>query len=132
MTREYAKELLPIIQAYAEGKTIQYRRSAEGKWEDVAIGDNLSFIDPPSKYRIKPEPTYRPFKNNEECWGEMLKHQPVGWVKHRNSICIVQSVLYNGIIYFNMQGIHSLKFEEFEEFEDVKFADGTPFGIKEE
>ena len=124
MTSEKAKYLLPIIRALAEGKTIQYNFN-EG-WRDVNIENLLGDI---SKYRIKPEPTYRPFKDNEECWGEMLKHQPVGWVKHRNSISIIQSVLYNGIIYFNMQGIHSLKFEE---FEDVKFADGTPFGIKEE
>ena len=127
MTREYVKIMLPIMQAFAEGKTLQYRVNKENnEWKDI---DNPTFNDAPSEYRIKPEPTYRPFKNNEECWGEMLKHQPVGWVKHRNSICIVQSVLYNGIIYFNMQGIHSLKFEE---FEDIKFADGTPFGIKEE
>ena len=124
MTSEKAKYLLPIIRALAEGKTIQYNFN-EG-WRDVNIENLLGDI---SKYRIKPEPTYRPFKDNEECWGEMLKHQPVGWVKHCNSISIIQSVLYNGIIYFNMQGIHSLKFEE---FEDVKFADGTPFGIKEE
>ena len=127
MTREQAKEMLPIIQAFADGKTIQYRLYEEDNgWKDIG---NPAFNDFPSEYRIKPEPKYRPFKDNEECWDEMLKHQPVGWVKHRNSICIVQSVLYNGIIYFNMQGIHSLKFEE---FEDVKFADGTPFGIKEE
>ena len=128
MTREEAKELLPIIQAYAEGKTIQVKCGKYYDWEDAHY-DSISFENRPWKYRIKPEPKYRPFKDNEECWGEMLKHQPVGWIKHRNSICIVQSVLYNGIIYFNMQGIHSLKFEE---FEDVKFADGAPFGIKEE
>lgn len=27
------------------------------------------------------EPSYRPFKNQEECWNEMLKHEPFGWVK---------------------------------------------------
>ena len=124
MTNEKAKYLLPIIRALAEGKTIQYNFN-EG-WRDVNIENLLGDI---SKYRVKPEPTYRPFKDNEECWNEMMKHQPVGWVKHRNSICIVQSVLYNGIIYFNMQGLRSLKFED---FEDIKFADGTPFGIKEE
>lgn len=127
MTREYIKIMLPLMQAFAEGKTLQYRVNRENnEWKDI---DNPTFNDAPSEYRIKPEPTYRPFKDNEECWNEMLKHQPVGWVKHRNSISIIQSVLYNGIIYFNMQGIHSFKFEE---FEDVKFADGAPFGIKEE
>ena len=127
MTREQAKELLPIIQAFAEGKTLQYRVNRENnEWKDI---DDPTFNDVPSEYRIKSEPKYRPFKTNEECWNEMLKHQPVGWIKHSNSICIVQSVLCNGILYFNMQGIRSLKFEE---FEDVKFADGAPFGIKEE
>ena len=67
MTREQAKELLPIIQAYAEGKTIQYRRSAEGKWEDVTFGENLSFIDTSSNYRIKPEPKYRPFRTKKSA-----------------------------------------------------------------
>ena len=60
MTREEAKELLPIIQAYAEGKTIQYR-NVVCEWEDVTIEEDLSFADNPSEYRIKPEPKYRPF-----------------------------------------------------------------------
>ena len=119
--------MLPIMQAFAEGKTLQYRVNKENnEWKDI---DNPTFNDAPSEYRIKPEPKYRPFKDNEECWGEMMKHQPVGWVKHHNTICIIQGVLYNGIIYFNMQGLRSLKFED---FEDIKFADGTPFGIKED
>ena len=115
------------MQAFAEGKTLQYRVNREdNEWKDI---DNPTFNGAPSEYRVKPEPTYRPFKDNEECWNEMMKHQPVGWVKHHNTICIIQGVLYNGIIYFNMQGLRSLKFED---FEDIKFADGTPFGIKEE
>ena len=32
-------------------------------------------------YYGKPtEPTYRPFKSKEECWQEMIKHQPFGRV----------------------------------------------------
>lgn len=64
---------MPIIQAYAEGKTIQFLNG--GKWYDVYDTD---FYQSPDKYRIKPESKYRLFKSQEECWNEMLKHQPFG------------------------------------------------------
>ena len=78
MTREEAKELLPIIQAFAEGRTIQLL--GRDGWTDLY----KDFIfDISYRYRIKPEPKYRPFKNVDECWQEMLKHQPFGWIKSR-------------------------------------------------
>ena len=114
MTREEAKEMLPIIQAYAEGKTIQYR-NIEGEWEDIEEPSFSEYIE----YRIKPEPKYRPFKDREECWNEMLKHQPFGWVK-------------NGAAQY----INALSIGNDKNFSDwyklYTFADGTPFGIKEE
>ena len=51
MNRERAKELLPIIQAYAEGKKVQYMDSL-GAWKDVADPT----FDPVLKWRVKPEP----------------------------------------------------------------------------
>lgn len=80
MNRQQAKELLPIIQAFAQGKTIQYRRG-DVDWVDVAPYGVLSFTDDTSKYRIKSQQKYRPFNDAEECWQEMLKHQPFGWLK---------------------------------------------------
>ena len=71
MTREEAKELLPIIQAFAEGKTIEIYDNRG--WQDL-IMKSIKFDCKPSCYRIKPEPKYRPFKTKEECWNEMLKH----------------------------------------------------------
>lgn len=132
MTREEAKELMPIIQAFAEGKTIEYREY-DGEWKVAHTPTWSSRLF----YRIKPEPKYRPFKTKEECWSEMLKHQPFGWVKSK------------GKGYFHLIGL--VQFES--EFEDVMitfatsenlarsshsiyenfiFADGTPFGAKEE
>ena len=113
MIREQAKELLPIIQAFAEGKTIQYK--VKGGWQDI---DNPSFNDLPSEYRIKPEPTYRPFKDKEECWNEMLKHQPFGWIKNK----------YDQ--YINICSISNDNFVDW--YKWYIFVDGTPFGIKEE
>ena len=64
MTREKAKELLPIIQAFAEGKTIQYYDSLMdiADWEDC---ENPDFENLTYQFRIKPEPTYRTFKDAE-------------------------------------------------------------------
>ena len=128
MTREEAKELLPIIKAFAEGKEIQYRNSLN-EWLDITKNDGLSFVSLPSDYRIKPKPKYRPFKNQEECWEEMLKHQPFGWIK--NNV----GNIFNIISIINQN--HAIKLNECyskysDLFKDFKFTDGTPFGIKED
>lgn len=62
MAREETKELLPIMEAYSKGKTIQIK--SKDKWFDLHEPDFRASID---RYRIKPEPKYRPFKNQEEC-----------------------------------------------------------------
>ena len=131
MTREEAKELLPIIKAFAEGKTIQL--FTNGIWEGA---ENPSFEEL-SRYRIKPEPKYRPFKSQEECWNEMLKHQPFGWVKSKvkgyfHLIGLVQwaSELEDVMIVFATS--EQLARSSRSLFEDFIFADGTPFGVKEE
>lgn len=59
MNREQAKELLPIIQAFAEGKTIQVQEDID--W--CYLGNDADFNLNPSRYRIKPSPKYRPFAN---------------------------------------------------------------------
>ena len=102
MTREEAKELLPIIQAWTEGKKIQFK-SRSGKWTDVEENEGLSFVYSLSDYRIKPEPKYRPFKSQKECWNEMLKHQPFGWIKNDvgNIFNIIAMVNQNHAIKLN-------------------------------
>ena len=125
MNRQQAKELLPIIQAFAEGKTIQQAGRRRG-WFDV---DSINFDL--CKYRIKPEPKYRPFANAEECWREMQKHQPFGWIKDKKDGTYVMvtkvsdgrdDMAVNGNCNWPLDGI----------LEYFTFADGKPFGIKEE
>lgn len=125
MTRKEAKELLPIIQAFAEGKTIQFMDNTTGKWVDCYTPNFYEHI----KYRIKPESKYRPFKNNKECWEEMKKHQPFGWIKYKSSRSYhIITGIYNGECEINEENNGA--------FNDVltfyTFADGTPFGIKDE
>ena len=127
MTREEVKEMLPVLQAFAEGKAIESRciKGDKSLWyddEDPSFDDDL-------EYRIKPEPTYRPFKDAEECWLEMQKHQPFGWVKWndvRYNIYVVSSTsvcLINGNCE-NMDFAYA--------YQKLTFADGTPFGVKVE
>lgn len=73
MNREQAKELLPIIQAFAEGKTIQVK-SSDGLWYGRE-GENceFNFNADPQEYRIKSEPKYRPFANAEESAGRKCR-----------------------------------------------------------
>ena len=123
MTRKEAKELLPIIQAFAEGKTIQYE--ASDGWIDLdALYPHSDIL---SKYRIKPEIKYRPFKTQEECWNEMHKHSDFGWVTdgyYKSTI----SVKSDSIVVT----ISSLEYDFGKAYIHFTFADGTPFGIKEE
>lgn len=128
MTREEAKELLPVIKAYAEGKVIQRYRYDSKDWYDVPSYVKLEFLDKPEHLRVKPEPTYRPFKDGEECWQEMQKHQPFGWVKEKErNICTL-------ITYLHTEGIEtfhsgSTNFKAI--FNAFTFVDGIPFGITE-
>ena len=122
MERKNTKELLPIITAFAEGKEIQFFH--RGVWNDVPYP---KFDEEPYLYRIKPEPKYRPFKSREECWNEMQKHQPFCWVK-----CIktknLEQITYVGPSIVSMSDTNPYFSTAFDKY---KFADGTPFGIKE-
>lgn len=219
MNRQQAKELLPIMQAFAEGKTIQYYYG--DNWVDISPDGAVDFSDNPSNYRIKPEPdknqlpikdgdimmtmgkrafiangimdsdgcpcaycginlhhdftigttirgwtsspyipaseeakkelfikmgiagytwnaktlklekiepTYRPFANKYECWQEMLKHQPFGWIKDTSIFCNIINIQKGGV--FIHDGIVN-RYLDFIYVFNLRFADGTPFGIKE-
>ena len=131
MTREEAKELLPIIKAFAEGKSVQF--SDEGNWYKT---ENPAFASG-TMYRIKPESQYRPFKTKEECWNEMLKHQPFGWVKSKDKgyfrlIGLVQFASELEDVMITFATSENLARSSNSIYENYIFADGTPFGIKEE
>ena len=124
MNRTEIKSFLPILQAFADGKEIECRE--EDEWYRVLeICNQMN----PQDYRIKPEPKYRPFKNAEECWTEMLKHQPFGYTYDRlNDIrdCITK-VATTGVSYDSPT---VMSFAEI--FGRFVFADGVPFGMKVE
>ena len=134
MTREEAKELMPIIQAFAEGKQIQDKIEGITDWVDTDE-INLEYNGQKIIHRIKPESKYRPFETKEECWDEMLKHQPFGWVKSKKtgSVGLIGTLYTKDEVLMiiwttNEKDLYSAS----EIFNNYVFADGTPFGIKEE
>ena len=128
MTREEAKELLPILKAFAEGKPIQDKIEGLTDWVDTDE-INLEYEGQKIKHRIKPESEYRPFKNQAECWNEMLKHQPLGWLRSKRIKDVYQLITIRNHeirIFADLPLYFSRAYREYE------FPDGTPFGIKEE
>ena len=134
MTREEAKRRAELYSALAKGKSVQVQ-GIDGSWVDVDIDKLNYFIETPI-FRIKPEPKYRPFESQEECWQEMLKHQPAGYImnKERKYITLITEVYTSNItngLYFRLSNStqHNNAKDFFKEF---TFADGEPFGINEE
>lgn len=126
MTRKEVKEMLPVLQAYAEGKEIEIFDKTK-KWKTAILPH---FDCDPSFYRIKPEPKYRPFEDTEECWAEMLKHEPFGWVraKEDKSLSLITLMISERDIFINCIGGSTM----YDLMEKFTFADGAVFGILEE
>ena len=127
MTREEAKRRAELYSALAKGKSVQVQ-GIDGSWVDVDIDKLNYFIETPI-FRIKPEPKYRPFKSQEECWNEMLKHQPLGWLRSKRVKDIYQLITIRNHeirVFADLPLYFSRAYREYE------FLDGTPFGIKEE
>ena len=127
MKREEAKKLLPVIQAFAEGKTIQRKAKAVyDEWHDVGeLEFSTIYI-----YRVKPEPKCRPFRNTEECWAEMQKHQPFGWIMRKGHRYQITGMTDNAGVFCD-DGCDNLTLTGYLN-DGWTFADGTPFGVKEE
>ena len=145
MTTEEIKRRSELYSALAEGKTIQIKNT-DGEWSDVQP-IKLNYIPEELVFRVKPQPKHRPFKSQEECWNEMLKHQPFGWIYNKNDSCYyciisvdedkielspeMQPHSETTIKEYYMENSYIDFVTALEDYE-YTFADGTPFGIKEE
>ena len=132
MNRNQAKEFYPVLKAFAEGKVIETRRKPSAvKGTDIPNDwtemKEIEFWNN-TEYRVKPEPKYRPFANTEECWQEMQKHKPFGWVKSTlfKEFALVKRV---SALYVEInRDIIDYK----DALEKFTFADETNFGVKVE
>lgn len=133
MTREEARRAAEIMMAYADGKEIEFNNSSvenNHHWEES--------IDPVfdwchSKYRVKSEPKYRPFKTDVECWREMRKHPSFGWLKNKKNgdVAPIGNVCQDKEVLIIWALNHKTNYAS-DLFNDWVFADGTLFGIKED
>lgn len=151
MTRKEAIEFLTNTKVYVNGKSLQIQEkllSLGFVWNDgtrkvlspaypflfisgglISRGDSMTAFTNDELREVTvedilnitiDEPKYRPFKDTEECWNEMQKHEPFGWLKSKNEN------------YLNVLGsINNAKNYQYL-FDNFTFADGTPFGIKED
>lgn len=132
MDRNQAKEFYPILQAFAEGKIIETRRKPSAvKGTDIPNDwtemKEIEFWNN-TEYRVKPKPKYRPFKNAEECWKEMQKHKPFGWVK---STLFKDFALVNRVTTLYVE-INRDIIDYKDALEKFTFADDNNFGVKVE
>ena len=125
MKRSYTADYIKVMQAYVEGKQIQYKD--DEVWIDI---DDPDWDWHNWEYRIKPEPNYRPFRDSEECWQEMQNHRPFGWIKNKNDGHYSMITKVNADFdkkHIAISGINIWTLSE--TMCDYTFADGEPFGI---
>ena len=128
MNRKEAEELSPFIKAFGEGKDIEMRsKNPHAQLNGWAKMDEFIFGN--FEYRIKTEPKYRPFKDAEECWQEMQKHQPFGWIKCEEGFF---NIVYVTDVYVGLADPDgsSISLASKNSYQDNTFADGIPFGMK--
>lgn len=159
MTREEAIRFLGNTKVYVQGKSkeiqeklfsLGFHWKLDGKkvrheekpflflWEDMELYyssdmehfSNKAFREITANDILNiviDKPKYRPFKDAQECFEEMQKHQPFGWIISRKGE--MSNLLYissNGIVIYQSECRFDCAII------DYVFADGTPFGIKEE
>lgn len=162
MTREEIEKFLANTKVYVSGKSkeIQEKLFSLGyKWsqglavvcsldypflyiqEDMSFkkGSDMEYFSKHKNREISAEEIlsleltesgYRPFKNQEECWQEMLKHQPFGWIIYDETYHSICEVTPDEITIFYECDPCGIDFKTC--LEKVTFADGTPFGIRED
>lgn len=131
MNKYQAKKLLPIIEAFANGKQIQTIAQVTSDGKCMWVDTNEPHFETASSFRVKPKRVYRPFQNAKECWQEMQKHQPFGWIKGKEGehhSLITSIIADEEEVYIN--GISGFVLDEI--MEHYTFADGLPFGVKVE
>ena len=130
MTREEARKAAEVMLAYADGKEIEYKNGALKDWSITSVP---TFNWGSNDYRIKPEPKYRPFKDAEECWQEMQKHQPFGWTQSVDGDKAKKCILFVDLYVVQISDRDdNLMLSYSSLYKDYTFIDGMPFGVREE
>lgn len=128
MGPKFWKERLELVTAYANGEEVQYLE-CPGQPDERWVGStSLSFTDPVKRYRIKPKPTYRPFKNAQE------------FLPYANKFVILKgcigtpaeehyriNVVNDNMAWFTLTSQNAVRWQRL--FDEYTFSDGTPCGV---
>ena len=130
MTREEARKAAEVMLAYADGKEIEWKdKNSSSEW---VPNERIYFNWEINDYRVKPESKYRPFKNAEECWQEMQKHQPFGWIQSVDGDKAKKYILFVDLYVVQISDRDdNLMLSYSSLYKDYTFTDGMPFGVKE-
>lgn len=116
-------EQIAIMQAYADGKTIEKKGQDDTEWKSIEYIEDYPFDFFCEQYRIKQG--YRPFQTIEEAFSEANKHG--FWVKEVSSgfLILIDSFSEDyGVVYI-------VGHKETELLDDFVWADdGSPCGVK--
>lgn len=122
------EEMIAVMQAFADGNNIEVYGDKNSEWiECVApVWDWLNY-----DYRIKTEPKYRPYKNAEECFRDVQKHN--GWILDNDGNFLKVLTIKDDKI-LTAEDINRVVKWPFGLLEDeaVWADDGTPCGVLEE
>lgn len=129
-------EKIEVMKAFTEGKQIQFLSHETNQWEDVIQCPLWDW--PHYEYRVKPEPTYRPYKNLEEFKQDIVRKYGGSsfeniletrniWLKSKCKECIgrIDKLTTDNIFVDGSDKSWLCVFNYY------SYLDGTPFGIKE-
>ena len=122
----------PFLYTSPGGKIISWGKSEKvfdkADKKEVSVDDILN---------INVDENYRPFINSRECWEEMKKHEPFGWIRMgEDEYRQIDKVIKDGLLFRydtphrywdEIEGSYTKSFEE--ACSQLRFADGTLFGI---
>ena len=136
MTRERCKELLPIMQAFADGKRIQFK----SKFSDVWVESDFEprWLDD-SDYRIKPTEEYRPYKDCEEMIQDFYKKYlisetdydlPLIWVRTKDTSTQNLITAFNNTVGGSCVFVQDIWKSLADLFDDYEYLDGSKIGVR--
>ena len=133
MTTKY---MIEVMQAYDRGEQIEYRIKdfmRDDEWCDQKESPEWDWRT--FDYRVKPKPTYRPYKNADEFLQAQREHgmylRPSTKAKYTTPITIGGDTI---TIAFPLDSgnVYTCRYSYGDIFKDFTWQDGTPCGVKEE
>lgn len=127
------QEKIEVMKAYTEGKKIQARDIGGKYWWNVELPEEPSWDWYHHDYRIKPESTYRPYKDTDEMIEDFKRRAEIAtnemslpwiWIMskkdgYRYLLSIFGTVTVDGTNFSDL-------------LDDFTYLDGSPCGIREE